>query len=448
METLLRYHMAVVTPDKRLKRAIKRVTTATASTADYCANLASLSKETDVDFAILDAREQAPTKEELANISGHASIAYILDDENLIRTVDMLSDPRVSSLLCHDEAFDDDEFIASATKALRGDVFGLQKYFPWGVTTYSMVVKNYEQKTRAIEIIMQYARQAGMRGPVRDRIQLVSDELMMNGLYHAPVDEEGRELYRNVSRKDLTKLDEVQAIEVNYGCSGRYFGLSIRDFGGSLTREKALEYLMRAKNATTQIETKSTGAGLGLISVLRSVSKLIFNLDPGASTEVIALFDMNLFSKGKVGARSLHVFMADDVPEQEDWIADDQQSLIESGDRAGTGSSPWLLAALLLGLLIVGLGITYSILSERGGSNTATEQAEASIAVVPVPDDASITVNGTSLQAGTTISLPEGQDRFDVVVSKPGHRTWRRQIERSQVRGAVQLFVTLERQPR
>src|SRR4030095_16954929 len=102
--------------------------------------------------------------------------------------------------------------------------------------------------------------------------------------------------------KELAQLSEVSRIEVQYGSSGRYFGISVRDGGGLLSRQRAMQYLIHARQRPAAIEDKGGGAGLGLISVLRSVSKLVLNLDPGHSTEVIGLFDMELFAKGKVGA--------------------------------------------------------------------------------------------------------------------------------------------------
>lgn len=434
---MLRYHMAVITPDKRLKRAIKRVTTATASTADFLVSADALPSEPPVDLAILDAREAEPGAKVLGALPDSAAISYILDGESLTHRIDLLGDPRVCSLFCHDDRFDDDEFIASATKALRHDVFGLQKYFPWGVTTYSMVVKNYEQKTRAIQIIMEYAREAGLRGPVRDRVQLVSDELMMNALYHAPVDEEGKELYRSISRKDLAALEEVKPIEVHYGCSGRYFGISVRDGGGSLTRKKALEYLLRAKQDTAVIENKATGAGLGLLSVLRSVSKLIFNLDPGSSTEVIALFDMDLIAEGKVGARSLHIFMAD--PEHEhDEEAEAPMAANEGGatGRAGT------IAAIILALLLVSGGIAYMM----RGNVPAPAPTQQTLAILPRPADAVITVNGQARAPGQPFELTPGVDAYEIIVTSPGHETWTQTLAPDEVRGKdLRLYVTLDR---
>ena len=306
---MLRYHMAVVTKDNALKRAVKRVTTATGSTADFVRDSRELDRSRAFDLAIFDARYEPPNKDFLAAMPPQAKLVHILDGDGLVDRLALLKDKRTASLLCHDDRFDDDEFIASATKALRGEVFGLQKYFPWGVTTFSMLIKNADEKGRAIEILMQYAKLAGVRGPVRDRIQLVADELIMNGLYHAPVNEAGRPLFEGKTPRELAQLAEIPAVQVQYGCSGRYFGMSVRDTGGSLTRQRTLEYLFKAKTGK-EIETKASGAGLGLVSVLQSVSKLVFNLEPTVSTEVVALFDMELFAKGKVGARSLHIFTA------------------------------------------------------------------------------------------------------------------------------------------
>lgn len=349
---MLRYHMAVVTKDATLKRAVKRLTTATGSTADFVTDASGLGPGTErpANMVIVDARQQNPDKALLAKIPPLAKIMYIVEDNTLTDKLPLFKEDRVTSLFCYDAQFDDDEFISSATKALRGEVFGLQKYFPWGVTLFSMRLKNYEEKGRALEVLHEYANLAGCRGAVRDRIQLVCDELMMNALYHAPVDTEGREKYAGKPLKELAQLAEVNPIQVQYGCSGRYFGVAVRDAGGSLTRPKLFEYLQRAKSGPN-IETKAGGAGLGLVSVLKSVSKLVFNIEPKHSTEVIALFDMELFAKGKMGARSLHVFAAPARPAEAAGAgeADDGEAAAGgAGMLAGRGA--WAVAAVLLAI--------------------------------------------------------------------------------------------------
>jgi hypothetical protein len=353
---MLRHHMTVLTRDNRLKREVQRITAATASTAEFGFEIAVLESGKRPDLVIVDSRSDPPPAGFKAKVPDGCPIIFIVDEERMIDGLPQFDDGRVVSVMGYGARFDDDEFIASATKALRGNVFGLNKYFPWGVTTYSVVVKNYEQKNRAIDVILHYANLAGVRGQVRDRIQTVADELMMNALYHAPVDADGNEKYAGRPIKELAQLEEVAPIEVQYGSSGRYFGVSVRDGGGSLSRQRAMQYLLKAKGGTADVEKKVGGAGLGLVSVLRSCSKLVFNLDPGQSTEVIGLFDMELFAKGKVGARSVHVFTASKMPVVDDAADDDDtqvgQRQVEDDDAIvpsvrSSRRGLWVVVALL-----------------------------------------------------------------------------------------------------
>jgi hypothetical protein len=427
--------MLVVTPDKELRRAIKRLTTATGSSAQFAEHESEADTSVLIDLAIFDARKRGPGEMFARKLPETARVLYIVKPGSLFRSVHLFDSPQATSLFCHDEQFDSDEFIASATKALRGDIFGLQKYFPWGVTTFSMLVMSYEEKTMAIDIMMDYARLAGVRGPVRDRAQLVADELMMNALYHAPTDEEGRERNRNKSPKELSRLKNVDPIEVQYGCSGQYFGISVRDGFGSLTRAKALEYLKRSSRSRSEIEEKRSGAGLGLISVLKSASKLIFNLDPGYSTEAICLFDMQVQGSGMVGARSLHLFTAaPDNPEEEA-----QQTAItqfEEPSRVGL----WAFAAVL-GAIVAALGSAYYMKS--GAASNIVPASEPSLTLVATPSDAVVTLNGKAVVAGSAWSIDKSVGTMHIEVSKEGYETWSRTIEPGTLETDTSLFVEL-----
>lgn len=371
---MLRHHMSVITKDNRLKREVQRVTASTASTAAFAPDLTVLEGDRRPDLVIVDARTEKPPVGLHSRLPADASVIFIVgDDHKITDDLTVFSDKHVVSVMSHGERFDADEFIASATKALRGNIFGLNKYFPWGVTTFSMVVRSYAEKNKAIDVLMQYANLAGVRGPVRERIQTVADELMMNALYHAPVDAEGKERYRDRPLKELVQLDEVDAIEVQYGSSGRYFGLSVRDGFGSLTRERAMQYLLKARSSSPELEQKVGGAGLGLVSVLRSVSKLVFNLEPGSSTEVVGLFDMELFAKGQIGARSLHVFSSRGEAEAEAGDEDQPEGQAPPPPEVVAPPPPpsrrgmWLLAAILLSV-VTALGTAVVMKGGKGGA--------------------------------------------------------------------------------
>lgn len=437
-DQILRYHLAVVTGDKRLRRDIKRVTAATNATAEFPDTVSKIGSGKP-DLVIFDARDKVPPSKALSALPRNTAISYIVEGDRLFERIGLLQDERVESILAHDERLDDDEFIASATKTLEHDLFGLHKYFPWGVTVFSMTVNNYEEKTEAIGIIMQYAEAAGMRGPVRDRIQLACDELMMNALYHAPVDEQGRERYRDKPRKELARLSAVSAIQVQYGCSGRYFGVSVRDTFGSLKRSKILDYLTRiSRGVGANIESKTTGAGLGIVSVAQSVSKLIFNIVPGKSTEVIALFDTDLMSRGKVGARSVHLFTAASTKASSAAVA---QAAADTADtelpppapRAST-PLPWLLFGVLLSLATA-MGVAYLFTRHAPG-------AQASVAIMAEPAGAVVRVNGDPIEGGEDVSLPEAE-AYELSVEKEGHRTWRKTFSPEEMQGHLRLYIHL-----
>jgi hypothetical protein len=372
---MLRRKMLVVSPDNRLRREVRRTTAATGSTVSFVDTPADAT--TDNNLIIVDARTPRPPAELLEEVPAERPVIYIVAEDNVVSSLRLLDDPDTTSVMSHGDRFDDDEFIATATKAMKRSIFGLHKYFPWGVTTYSMVVASGEQKSKAIDVILEYASMAGLRGQVRDRIQAVADELMMNALYHAPVDANGKELFAGKTLKELAQRAEVPPIEVAYGSSGRYFGLSVRDGAGSLTRERAVKYLARAQAELVDVEHKIGGAGLGLVTVLRSVSKLVFNLQPGSSTEVIALFDMDLFGKGQVGARSVHVFTAPREDATPMPVDPSKSAVIAASPgleplRPPPSRGPWVLAAILLSV-VTALGTAVALRYLKGSSATASD---------------------------------------------------------------------------
>ena len=216
---------------------------------------------------------------------------------------------RCGSVITYDDHFEPDDFIITVTKLLHGQVFGLQKYFPWGVTMYNMDVSSYEEKVRALDVLNTYAELTGARGSVRDRMALVAEELLINGMYHAPVDENGQPRFRHLPRKELAKLSFERPVKVACASNGQHFAVAVRDSYGTLDKETVVKFLAKAAAATlTPEQGREQGAGLGLVTALKSASKLVFNIAPGVGTEVIGLFDLDLLAKGRQGVRSVHIF--------------------------------------------------------------------------------------------------------------------------------------------
>jgi hypothetical protein len=176
------------------------------------------------------------------------------------------------------------------------------------VTLYNMEIGSYEDKVKALDVLNAYAELAGARGPVRDRMALVAEELIINAMYHAPVDADGKPLYRHMSRKDLAKLTFDRKVKVACASNGQHFAVAVRDAYGTLDKDTVVQFLAKGTAKSLEPEQRESGAGLGLVTALKNANKLVFNLAPGTGTEVIALFDLDLLAQGRNGVRSVHIF--------------------------------------------------------------------------------------------------------------------------------------------
>ena len=199
---------------------------------------------------------------------------------------------------------DENHLLGDQGAAWRG--LRAAEVLPLGRDHVRMKVTSYEEKGRAIETL-RVATLAGCRGPVRDRIQLVCDECDERALPRA-ARRERTGLYDGRTLKELAISSGFAPIQVQYGCSGRYFGVSVRELGRLAGTHQAPEYLPKAKSAVREIVETSRSAparpgvdaALGVQLGLQRRGSL---LDGGD-----AIFDMELLSKGTIGARSLHVF--------------------------------------------------------------------------------------------------------------------------------------------
>jgi hypothetical protein len=152
-------------------------------------------------------------------------------------------------------------------------------------------VGSFLDKARAIARMMADASEAGLPAATRQRIRLVADELLMNALYHAPTDAAGQERYREQSPRELARCTGLEPVELHFVWAPDCFALAVRDHFGSLSETRLTYYLQRARDKAWVLESKRSGAGLGLAMVARSASRLIFKLDRGASTQAIAIFE-------------------------------------------------------------------------------------------------------------------------------------------------------------
>jgi hypothetical protein len=230
----------------------------------------------------------------IARLGGDTRVIAILPRSNLAAVVDIMQgSERVSGMLVAED-FDTRSLSAMATRVLAGDIFGLEKLIPWGTQIHSYLVGDYQEKSACIAQVSEFAQLMGVRRKYREAIEQCLDEMLMNALYDAPVDEQGRQIFTDVPTKTRIALRVDQKVVVQYGCDGGQFAISVRDVFGTLERATVLRYLHKCLHNEQQIDRKAGGAGLGLYLMTSSSTEVFFNVLPGVATEAVCGFDLRV----------------------------------------------------------------------------------------------------------------------------------------------------------
>ncbi|MBA3458142.1 MAG: hypothetical protein H0T42_33990, partial [Deltaproteobacteria bacterium] len=228
----------------------------------------------------------------VARLAGDTRVIAVIPRTNLSAVVDIMqASDRVAGMMVA-ETFDGPQLSAMATRVLAGDIFGLDKLVPWGTQIHSFLVGDYEEKSLCISQVSDFAELMGVRRKYRESIDQCLDEMLMNALYDAPVDEQGRQIYSDIPTKTRIALRIDQKVVVQYACDGGQFAIAVRDAFGTLERSTVLRYLHKCLHNEQQIDRKVGGAGLGLYLMTSSSTNVYFNVLPGVATEAVCTFDL------------------------------------------------------------------------------------------------------------------------------------------------------------
>jgi hypothetical protein len=211
---------------------------------------------------------------------------------------------------CNHVITDDDGGLVTlavcVSKFVSGDLFGIEKYVPAGTEVHLTRLRDYQGRSKAIDDVLAAAEKLGVRSKVRNQIGQVCEELLMNALYDAPVDENGNILFAEVDLKARLVQLSPRPVSIRYAATETGFAVSVRDRFGRLDKGTILRYLDKCLHSPTQIDRKIYGAGLGLYLVANAATQYVVNIAPNMATEVVCTFDR----KGvRSGLRVLSIFV-------------------------------------------------------------------------------------------------------------------------------------------
>jgi hypothetical protein len=200
---------------------------------------------------------------------------------------------KLTNLLALDRAVSPTELIVTTQKILRHDIFGLDKYFGWGVEPTSIRIRSSHDLSAAIDAATKFASDLKVHPRLIENTATIVDELITNALYNAPVDASGAPRFAHLPRTTPVELAPTEEVLLTFCCDGRSLGLAVTDSFGSMTEERSLEYLVKClRREDNNPGIEKGGAGLGLYMAFDSVNHLVLNICQGTKTEVIGLIDI------------------------------------------------------------------------------------------------------------------------------------------------------------
>lgn len=185
--------------------------------------------------------------------------------------------------------------------------FGLERYFPEGVVFHQVKVRDSKAKESYIDALLE-PLSPHLSSSAKARLGNILDEMMMNVLWDAPRDKEGKPLYNHVSRHTRIQLTPEQEGTVTVAHHEKTLGISCSDPFGAITLPKIIQYLNKCFYSDEQIGSEGAGAGLGLYMIYNLSENFTINVIPGEKTEFILLFKTRNALKKKERQKSFHYY--------------------------------------------------------------------------------------------------------------------------------------------
>ncbi len=203
-----------------------------------------------------------------------------------------------------------EELWVTVQKLLRRDLFGLDKYLGWGATLGETEIVSTHDRLRAIGDLTNVVEAMALGRRQQAAILLAADELILNAVHNAPLDEREARYLRELARDTPRALVGRERPKLRWGCDGRCFAIAVRDAYGSLEPDVVVKYLGKSLATGGQVRAEGAGAGIGLAMTYAAVTQLVFDVDPGRVTEAIALIDVRPWPPAVVPPlASFHLFL-------------------------------------------------------------------------------------------------------------------------------------------
>jgi hypothetical protein len=209
------------------------------------------------------------------------------------------------------------EMVMVARRLLRPEEPGppFSSFLDWGFTGFQDKIGTTEQRDAVVEKVQRFINNLGVPKRISEMFGELTHEMLMNGMFDAPADADGRAKYA-LDRKAQLSLPEPEQPLVRVATDGTRLAIQVRDPFGRLQRKHVFDGLARGL-AGGEMDTSHGGAGLGMVVCHNNTAALFFDVVPGKHTEVTGVFELDLnLREFRTQAKSLHYFQASADPAQ------------------------------------------------------------------------------------------------------------------------------------
>src|SRR5262245_49874274 len=122
-DAMLRHKILIISGESNMRRALKRLMTATGALVEFVTDLGKLPQEPP-SLIVADLRSaSAPKLKDLEKIFPDKRLICIVGTQDFPQMVECLRLARCGSVITYDDHFEPEDFIITVTKLLHGQVF-------------------------------------------------------------------------------------------------------------------------------------------------------------------------------------------------------------------------------------------------------------------------------------------------------------------------------------
>jgi hypothetical protein len=224
----------------------------------------------------------------------NANAFHFLSNEDLEKVQYLVQSPLFGHFIIRNygDIKDAGQHYGRVVKAtLNERAFGLGLLMKENARVQTVKLAQSNQKQDAVEAIKNYLIAAKFQSRMATVIANAVDELLMNAIFDAPVDELGKPTHSLTPRATHLPLDGQHAVEMQVGFDGKYVGVTAIDLFGSLDKAKLLSHISKIyTDEEYKVRTAVAGAGIGLATVFRSGGSFFFTSESRTRTEVTVFF--------------------------------------------------------------------------------------------------------------------------------------------------------------